>query len=625
MSINDGTLTVGDKKYQLITLDAETAYGKDYSLKKMAYYEYVRDPRFKVHGWAVKIGNGDTFWCHGEQIEKLFESIDWENTAVIAHNMMFDGFILSQHYKRFPGLYIDTLSMSMAVHGHHMRHNLDTIAKLHGLAGKEKVEALYDISDKWELTQEENEALGAYALDDVDDTYRIFWKMHPYFPDDEFKLVDLTMRMGVRPLLHLDTALLEEAYKEEQGKKALAVTQAGVPVDDLMSNEKFAGLLRSHGVEPPMKISPTTGGLTLALAKTDLGFQELGKHTKRAVRDLYYARIAVKESVKSSRLLKFIDIGKDGQTLPVPMKYSGAHTHRWSGDGGINLQNLPRGGKARLSILAPDGYDIMVIDSAQIEARTLAWLAGEEAALQDYRDGVDGYLRMAAKTYGIPFEQMNKTTHAAERFVGKIQVLGLGYGCGWRKFAEILRQGAMGPPVDISDEQAQHAVEAFRSERKATVKLWRKMDRAIAAMSSGVPMQIGPVSFGRGYCALPNGLFLHYPGMAGRPSFDLQKQPILLDAQYTTLNGRAKIYGGLLTENVVQALARIIVAEQMLKIAERGHPIVMMTHDEVSFLVPSTKCSDEYKICSDIMRQPPSWAPDLPLDSDGGWAKNYSK
>ena len=354
MALEDGYVEIGGKKYQIVTLDFETYYDKDYTLSgKMNTSEYVRDDRFHAHGVGIKVGNGKTLWYTGKNIPLALREIDWSKSAMLAHNTAFDGFICSQVYGIKPAFYLDTLSMARAAHGHHMRHDLDTIAKAHGLAGKVKRDALADTKGKQQLTDKEERALGAYCVDDVEDTYKIFWKLFDHIPDEELQLIDLTLRMFCDPVLRIDIPRVQAELEREVGGKAAALLRSGASVEDLMSNEKFAELLRRAGVNPPMKISPSTGRLTYAFAKSDLDFQTLLQHPNEQVRALAEARIKVKSTIGETRAVRFLEAGKNGMCLPILLNYSGTHTHRWSGGNKRNLQNLTRGGELRRSILAP--------------------------------------------------------------------------------------------------------------------------------------------------------------------------------------------------------------------------------------------------------------------------------
>ena len=621
MAREDGKLEVNGVTYSLVTLDFETHYGKDYTLSgKINTSEYVRDDRFHVHGVAIKKGNGKTLWYTGRNIALALKEIDWSKTAMVGHNTAFDGFITSEVYGHKPAFYVDTLSMSRASRGHHTRHDLDTVAKAFGHGGKVKRDALANTKDKVQLTKDEEAKLGGYAVDDVDDTYRIFWDMYPHVPDDELRLIDITMRMFCDPVLEIDIPRVKAELENELGAKAAALLRSGAQVDDLMSNDKFARLLQAAGAQLPQKISPSTGKLTYAFAKSDLAFQDLMKNGNDKVRALCEARLKVKSTIGETRANRFLEAGRDGMKLPILLNFSGAHTHRWSGGNKMNLQNLKRGGELRRSILAPKGHVVVVADSSQIEARVLAWLSQQMDIVNAFATKQDVYKLMASVIYNVPVEDVTKD----QRFIGKICVLGLGYGMGPQKLQQTLKQGTMGPPVDISEDECRRIVGIYRQKNWKIKAFWKKMDQVITNMTLGIESKEGPLEVGKGFVRLPNGMFLQYFGLHGTAEIT-RDDLVMTETTYLTRTGRTKLYGGLLTENVVQALSRIIIAEQMLKIHDAGYRIVCMTHDEIICVVPAKKADKALAHIIEIMSTAPDWAPGLPLSAEGGYDTSYSK
>lgn len=621
MALEDGYVEIHGKEYQIVTLDFETYYDKGYTLSgKINVSEYIRDDRFHAHGVGIKIGNNETIWYTGKKISQALREVDWSRSAMLAHNTAFDGFICSQQYDVKPAFYLDTLSMARAAHGHHMRHDLDTVAKAHGLAGKKKRSALADTKGKLELTDEEERALGEYCIDDVNDTYQIFWRLYDHIPDDELRLIDITQRMFCDPVLEVDIPRVQAELEAEIGAKTAALLRSGAQVADLMSNQKFAALLQNAGVTPPLKISPSTGRQTFAFAKSDLDFQELLEHPDPAVAALAEARLKIKSTIGETRAARFIEAGKDGMKLPVLLNYAGTHTHRWSGGNKMNLQNLKRGGELRRSILAPAGYAVVVADSAQIEARVLAWLAGQADILDAFANKRDVYKLMASEIFGVPESEVTEE----QRFIGKCCVLGLGYGMGPNRLRQMLEQGVMGPKVTLSIEECQYIVSIYRAHNHKIWALWKRMDRILLDMVTGTPGTYGPLAYGKGYIQLPNGLFMQYSGLHAEFGEPISGDTPTVDVTYLTRRGRARIYGCMLTENVVQALARIIIAEQMLKVADR-YRVVTMTHDEIVALSKYTEADTCLEYMIETMSVPPEWAPGLPLAAEGGWDVNYSK
>ena len=410
----------------VITVDFETYYDKDYSLSKVTTEEYVRDSRFQIIGVGVKVDDGATEWFSGTHraTREYLSRFDWENSAMLAHNTMFDGPILAWRLGIHPKAYFDTLCMARALHGVEKSASLKALAETYGV-GEKGTEVLNALGKRRaDFSEEELARYGAYCVNDVDLTYDIFRQMMAEFPKKELKLIDLTLRMFIDPILELDRAHLEEHLAKTRAMKEELLAKA--EVDDrktLMSNPQFAEMLRGLGVEPPMKISPTTGKPTLALAKNDEEFKALAEHEDARVQALVAARLGTKSTLEETRTQRFIDISERGN-LPVPVRYYAAHTGRWGGDDKINLQNLPSRGpnakQLKKAIIAPEGYSIIESDSAQIEARVLAWLAEQNDVVEAFAEGKDVYKKMASAIYGVPEEAVTKE----QRFVGKTTVLG---------------------------------------------------------------------------------------------------------------------------------------------------------------------------------------------------------
>lgn len=610
----------------VVTLDFETYYGDKYSLinKDLNTSEYVRDERFKVHMVGIKVGDQPTKIYLENEVAAALEAIDWTTHALLCQNTAFDGLILSHHYGIVPALYLDTLSMSRALHGPATRHNLDTIAKRYGFAGKVREKALSntknirDLSEKPELIA----SLSEYCADDVNDTHGIFWKMYAGMSDDELELIDITIRAFCDPVLLVDIPRVEAELEKEIAGKVAALMISGVDKERLLSAEKFADELRKLGVTPPMKISKTTGQPAYAFASTDRGFIALEKHDDVRVRNLVKARLLVKSTIGETRAGRFLEAGRDGMKLPVMLHYCGAHTFRWSGGNKMNLQNLVRGGELRRSLLAPPGHVIVVADSAQIEARMNAWLSDELALLEGFRQydagtGPDVYKIMASEIFGVPIDKVTAT----QRFVGKVCVLGLGYGMGTDRLKDTLETGAMGAPITLASyDEYEVAKWSYRNKYRNIVNMWDTAKRLLYKMTVAQGTQSAGeykcLKFGKDWVRLPNGMFLRYPNLRTDQNGGLE---------FDVLSGPTRIYGGLFVENLVQALARVVIADQMLSISRMGYRIVTMTHDEIVVICPEDQADKCLADMLKVMSTPPTWAPTLPLSADGGYDTCYSK
>ncbi len=335
---------------ELITLDFETYYSREYSLSKITTEAYVRDPRFEVIGVGVKLNNQQTEWASGthEQIKQYLKGFPWEKAMLLCHNTMFDGAILNWRFDIRPRMYTDTLCIARALHGVEARSNLASLAERYkiGKKGTEVLDALG--KQRADFTPEELSAYGDYCINDVELTYKLFSIMARNFPKSELRLIDLTLRMFTQPTLELDDDLLISHLSDVKARKDKLLVDAGIDdKKDLMSNQKFADMLRDLDVEPPMKISPTTDKQTYAFAKSDEDFKALQEHDDDRVQSLVAARLGNKSTLEETRTERFIGISKRG-LLPVPVRYYAAHTGRWGGADKINLQNLPSRG--------PNGY-----------------------------------------------------------------------------------------------------------------------------------------------------------------------------------------------------------------------------------------------------------------------------
>lgn len=630
----------------IVTLDFETYFSKTYSLKSkdLNTSEYVRHPEFKAQCVAIKVDDEPVCWARDRDVGKLLDSVDWANSALLAHNTAFDGFILGHHYGHRPAYFLDTLSMARALHSNEIGAGLDEVARHYKLGNKlpnvlDKTKGVRDIPD--DLMQQ----LGEYCAMDTELCRRIFDSMIEEFPKEELDLIDLTMRMFVQPILRLDIPRIQRELDAAVNERQRIIEESGIPLKVLNSPKQFSELLLSLGIVPPVKVSKTTGKDTFAFSKQDEEFLELRSHPDEKIRKIIEARLVARSSIRETRAQRFLTNAV--KPLPVGLKYYGAHTGRWSGGNKMNLQNLPRKGELRKSIMAPEGHVIVVVDSAQIEARVLAWLAGENKLLTMFRNGIDTYKDMASKIYRIPVEEVDST----ERFVGKVATLGLGYGMGAKRFRDTLVTGALGPPIDLPIEDCANIVKLYRSTYGRIRRLWQNLDTVLANMVVKEPAALWPIYTDDEHKLwLPNGMFMHYPGLAittadtkdGQVNsfeyFDAVQavRNKMLNLNQAEMSGLGtKIYGGLLAENIVQALARIIIADQMREIdrvlKKRSemwpgiHKVVTMTHDEIVIVVPEAEGEYMTDILMSIMRVPPWWGKDIPLNCEGGYDEIYSK
>jgi DNA polymerase I-like protein with 3'-5' exonuclease and polymerase domains len=618
----------------LVTIDFETYYDKDFSLSKMTTEAYVRDPRFEVIGVGIKVNNYPTDWYSGDNVGKFLNSLDYRNKAILCHHTAFDGAILSWHFGIKPKLWFDTLSMARPLHQMTVGGSLKALATYYGLGqkGEEVIHAMG--KRRADFAPEELARYGEYCRNDVELTHALFNKLKRGFPVSELLTIDQTLRMYTEPVIELDRGVLENHLEEVKTRKRMLINDLGLTgISDeaitktLMSNQIFAKYLANLGVTPPTKVSARTGKEAFAFSKTDKAFTDLLEHPDERVQTAVAARLGVKSTLEETRTENLIRVSDRGR-LPIMLNYYGAHTGRFSGGDKLNLQNLPRNGAIRRALKAPEGHVIISSDSSQIEARMVAWLAEQHDLVEAFAQGRDVYSEFASEVYGRTITKADKV----ERFVGKTCILGLGYGMGAEKFRRTLEIGQGGISVKVTIEEAQRIVQIYRQKNHRIVALWARCNHAlggIVARQSGMIAKM--VTYDEDGIKLPNGLYIRYPALRSSQNnyeYIADARTYAKAAKNRVMTGEmqdidwTKIYGGKVTENVVQAMARIVVSEQMNKVGQKYH-VAFQVHDEIIITAPENDATNAEKFIVGCMSTPPAWAPELPVACEAGTAKNY--
>jgi DNA polymerase len=646
---------------QILTIDFETRWSKkDYTLSKLTTEEYIRDKKFIAFGACVHVyGSGDDIrWVSGRDLPEFFSGVDWGRTAVLAHNAQFDVSIMEWRYNARPAFIFDTLSMGRALRGVEVGNSLAKLAYDFGLRPKGTAVHSTDGLSKLDATIERE--LAEYCAHDVYLCEEIFKRFIEGYPKSELRLIDMTLKMYTRPQLELDPTMLQDAIDREKIEREQLLQRLNITDADLSSNPKFAQLLTTLGVAAPTKTSKTTGKQTLALAKNDALFQQLLNSPVEEVRLLCEARLKVKSTTERTRATRFYEISQRGK-LPVPLSYYGAQTGRWTASKGsaINMQNLKRGSFLRKAIMAPEGYQLVVGDLSQIEPRVLAWLSDYEDMLDIFRKGSDPYAAFGAQMFNIP--NLTKETHPDLRQSAKSALLGCGYGLGWASFASQLLTGFLGaPPVmykrdfarqlGVDKDYVHRFVEWYDNESKLlgiphTCTVNELLDHAVAAkriidtyrataypvvgfwsmcsellvtsLVEGKEHTYKCLTFKKGAIELPNGMSLLYPNL--RQVKDEEGKTNWVYGEDAT-----KLYAGKITNNVTQALARIVMTDGMLRVAKK-YPIVGTVHDELIALVPDEEVEHAKTWVLAQMTMEPSYMRGIPLDADGGAHRRYGE
>lgn len=612
-----------------IVLDFETFYSNDYSLRKMTPVEYILDPRYETIGCAVKDGDSPAVWMTDTELREFLLTLP-PQVAIVSHNALFDMAILSWRYAYVPTLMIDTLGMARAWLGHALKSlSLNSVAMHLGLGVKgdtvHKVAGMGLAAIKAAGIYED---YAAYSVNDAELCWSIYRKLlEQGFPVNEFAVMDTVLRCAVQPRFVLDQNLLAEHLHNIMTMKQDLLARCGLTSrDDLMSNEKFAEALRTLGVDPPTKISLVTGKEAYAFSKTDPDFLALEDHDDPQVSALVAARLGVKSTIEETRTQRLMSIanltwpGNGAGWLPMPLRYSGAHTHRLSGDWKLNMQNLPSRGnnKIRSAIKAPPGCQVLACDASQIEARIAAWFAGQHSMVDAFANGEDIYSQFASTVFGYP---VNKKDNKVERFIGKTAILGLQYGLGWQKFQKTVAlqsKAQVGTEIKMSDEEAAKVVQLYRNTYPAIPGMWSQLNSYIPRMTStGFSALLDPVMLGHERIKLPSGLYLHYHKLTNK------------NGQWWFEHGGTPkyIYGGKMLENTVQSLARICVMDAAIRIRRRTKHLNMwlnlQVHDELVYVVRDEHVEEAERIVMEEMRRRPEWGQDIPLDAESGVGPSY--
>lgn len=607
----------------IAVIDFETYYAKDYSLTKLTTQQYVDDPRFEVIGVAVKIDDQPTGWFSGTQaeIKRFLQSYNLESCYVVAHNALFDATIMEWVFGIHPELWLDTLSMARAVHGTEVGGSLAKLSEYYGLGekGTEVINALG--KTRLSFTPHELDAYGQYCRNDVELTAALFKKLAPHFNKTEIKLIDMTIRMHSAPSLELNLEILEDHLHTVRGKKAMLLMACDADQKTLMSNQKFAEALEGLGVRPPMKVSPRTGLPTYAFAKSDDAMKELLEHPDFEVQALVAARLGVKSTLEETRTQRFIDMANAGGALPVPLRYYGAVTGRWAATDGTNLQNIPRSSRLKEAIVAPEGYKIVGADLSNIELRVGLYFAGQLDKLKLLANGLDLYKDFASSVFNIAYNDVDDD----QRFIGKTSQLSLIYGTGPGKLRMAIKAGS---GKDIGDDAAKKIVSIYREQYPWVRDSWFQGEEVLRAIHTNMTMKFGLGNqlklavHGRGGIELPSGLYMQYPGLKQIESINPQGYP-RLEWLYYQRKQPVRIHGPKTFQNTIQALARCVMGESMVRI-HKVFPVALTIHDAVYCVVPDDKVDEAKHLIVSELRREPEWAPDLPLDAEVGAAQSLA-
>jgi DNA polymerase len=618
----------------LLTLDFETYYDKEYSLKKMTPAEYILDARYETICVAVQADDGPIGTLDAPAFTRFLAKFDPKQTVTLTFNSLFDNCILAWRYGFVPARMIDGLGIARYSLGHKLRSlSLENVAKHLGLGekGHELTSMLGVRRAQLNANLAHKESFYGYAAQDVRLLKGIFKELAPQMPASEMLVMDLVLRAAVCPVFKPNIDLLKQHHKNIIAEKDALYAAVGLAKEDIRSDPSFVAALQLCGVEVEMKVTEK-GNLKPALSKTDNFVKELQEHDDPQVQALVAARLGARSTLEEARTERFIRIAEldwpHGEPrMPIPLRYSGAHTRRLSGDWRCNLQNLPagRGGKStalRDSLEAPEGYEVVVGDLGQIEARLTAWLT-RAPLLEVFAKGLDPYKYMAATVFGVAYDQVTPD----QRQIGKAAVLGLGFGLGAGNFyIKTVAAGRMnGQDITsyFTEEIAKRTVHAYRASQRPTVEFWELLNTILQGPWLGLsgPVRVGPgglVEIGHGYCKGPGGISMLY-GVPYGPQYPnpLPYPRGRFDEIFFEHGGkRRKIYGAAFLENLIQFLARIVIFNAAIRMHKLGYNFAHQCHDELVYVVRKEIAPVVKALLRTELTRRPSWAMDLPLKAD---------
>jgi DNA polymerase len=637
-----------------LVVDIESYYDANFSLGKLSTSDYVFDSRFAIHGIAVAYPDGRAEFR--TDVEVLISELrmaygeNLEQVLVVFHNGYFDYFALFHQVGFRAAQMADTMLLSYLVNGPDTPASLKDLATRYGLPAKGDLEFMKGVRapDTNQLDR-----LREYAVNDVLITSSLAEILLPQAASQslEMWMMAHSIRQFVERPLPIDRGVVEAATTALEADLDRLVTATGFSETDLRS-QKFDGIFTAALISARRKIPVKQGkrGLRLAIAKSDPARDQLLADPDPMVRGLMEAKVALgSASGLRSRFRRLQGMSNATGTCHVLLKYYGAVTGRFAGGDKFNVQNLKKpdpgvanasaAGSVRKALTA--GSDIFVsADASQVEARILAYLAGQDDLLQDFADKVDVYSVFAAERFHREVRKPLETDPpdvAAElnryRQIGKQIILGLGFGMGAARFYGGLRSKSdLRPLFDqgvLTEAVCAEVVHVYRKQYSRIPEFWRACDEAAWLAFHGQATEVQGIGFacqnGALYIRLRSGRRLVYPLIRETPPSFMERQYMDADGltqSYLDENPRLiyglgyGLYGGKIVENIVQATARDLLVEVIHRLEQEGFPVAIHVHDSVAVRVAPERQQAARDALQCAWKSVPAWAPGLVLDAE---------
>lgn len=640
----------------VVVIDFESFFDGEYDLKKMSTVEYVMDPRWEEIGKSIihvtqpfQPIQPHFYWGGDDSYIRYLQreyGDNLEGCVVSHHHANFDGTVLVRRYGITPRYCIDTLGLLMQEESRRS-NKLKDASEREGLPAKGDTSQFKGVHLA-DMTEEQRMAMAAYANRDARNQWHVFTRKLATFvrPEVELPLMQHTLELFWKPTLKVDEAHATDLIGKMNAKITDALAAVGATKEEISKDTSFGirlgAALDAAGDTIAKYQKQGKKKVLLAIAKTDDQGKILKAHADETVRKLMEARTAVKSwPLHISRIEGIIAQAKaTGGLLCAPLRYCGAHTWRWSGEESINLQNLPSrsndlANAIRGIIIADDGQELVIDDLSAIEARGTCYIAGQDDMVEMFRKGMEIYCHYAGKMVNRPLRKARKTDppwlkQYLERMrnMGKVQVLGCGYGMGWEHCIEFAKNSYN---VILTPKEAVDLVTTYRKSVPEITRFWRDVERHFKFTAR----YHEPQEMARGLkfhyeedtdatvITLPSGHTLRYVGV--RVSIIDMKEKLWIPDPRKGKGSRLFLWGGVLTENIVQAMCRDILAEAILRIEASGKHVALHTHDEVVVPVKEGDGKVALSQIDTMLTVPPTWAPDFPLASEGKVSKRYVK